>query len=137
MITCLKCAGTSPDDAKFCIDCGAAIKANPYVEGTKRLADTIEVDGVTMGPYIPYSGYQEFGTSNWKPNTLFPHVTGAVVRPFVDYSQRQNEQLYFMYKADLYAILNDMQMPEILNILKAVRDNETIYYHGRKVVFMD
>jgi len=54
MIRCIICHELSPLDAKFCIGCGKPIKSNPYIDGTKRLSENIEIDGKIYGPYIEY-----------------------------------------------------------------------------------
>lgn len=127
MITCLICTGTSPDDAKFCIECGKPISHNAYVDGTKRLS-TIEVDGKTIGPYIPYGSSVEYGTQSIdKP---FIHVHSTL-------RDKNNEALYYMYRKDIPILLRELSYSDVTKAVHALSSGEGIYYHGRRIVFMD
>lgn len=118
MIKCSNCNGLSPYDAKFCIDCGKLIPDGTiaYTGTTSRLADE-----VPSKPYIPYGGFMEYGRTHFQ----FGLVTGAPnIQP--------QEQLYFIYKADLGGILKDEA-----TYVRQTDKGYDIYYKGRKIVFID
>jgi hypothetical protein len=120
MLRCEICGDASPNDARFCIGCGKPVGINPYYGATHRL-ETIRAGAYVGDPNIyeiPYGVHVEQGTGYQKPS------------PFLQ--PDKPEELYFIYRADLGAILKDTS-----TYVRSTDEGYEIYYKGRKVVFMD
>lgn len=131
MLQCSRCNDTSPDDAKFCIGCGKPIAPPEYTGKTVDLGRvnkgrlSANISGAPS-TFVDYSRYMEYGSNN------FAIPTGAPF-PFIDFSgTEQAEGDYFIYRADLRAILQDPN-----TFVKKTNEGYDIYYFGRKIVFMD
>lgn len=107
---CAKCNGESPNDARFCIECGASVFA-AATGVTTRIGNINEtndykvlVEGTVAGPYIPTRE-----------------------------AELDLHQLYFIYRKDLPALLKQTNT----FVYPIGIGDYDIYYMGRKVVFID
>lgn|SRR6187399_430214 len=44
---------------------------------------------------------------------------------------------YFIYRADIPALLAELSYPDVIKVVRAITYNQEVFYHGRKIVFMD